>query len=120
MVEDEAALAEVTRRVLTRNGYTLLSASSGDEAIKVAAGHGGTIDLLLTDVVLPGMTGRDVAERIAAARPGIHVVFMSGYARPVLASRGVLDEGVRLVEKPFSEAVLLTNVRAALDDDPAH
>jgi hypothetical protein len=119
MVEDEAALAEVTRRVLTRNGYTLLSASSGDEAIEVAAQHDGTIDLLLTDVVLPGMSGRDVAEKLAVARPGIRVVFMSGYARPVLASRGALDAGVRLVEKPFSEAVLLTNVRAALDGDPA-
>jgi hypothetical protein len=116
VVEDEAALAEVTRRLLTRNGYHLITASSGGRAIEVATRFDGTIDLLLTDVVLPDMSGRDVASKLEVFRPGLRVLFMSGYAQPVLASRGALEEGVRLIEKPFSAATLLTQVRDVLDE----
>jgi CheY-like chemotaxis protein len=108
VVEDEAALREVTKRILARNGYHVITAASGPEAIAVALGHPGEIHLLVTDVVMPHMLGKEVAERMRAIKPGIEVLFMSGYARPVLASQGRLDPNVALVEKPFSEASLLT------------
>jgi CheY-like chemotaxis protein len=107
VVEDEAALREVTRRILTRSGYQVITAASGPEAIAIAAGHPGEIHLLVTDVIMPHMLGQEVAEKMRAVKPGIEVLFMSGYARPVLASQGRLDPNVALVEKPFSEADLL-------------
>jgi signal transduction histidine kinase/CheY-like chemotaxis protein len=107
VVEDEAALREVTKRILTRNGYEVITAASGPEALAFADGYPGEIHLLVTDVVMPNMLGKEVAERMRAVKPGIEVLFMSGYARPVLASQGRLDPNVALVEKPFSEASLL-------------
>jgi signal transduction histidine kinase len=107
VVEDEAALREVTKRILTRNGYQVITAASGPEAIAIAVGHPGEIHLLVTDVVMPHMLGKEVAEKMRVVKPGIEVLFMSGYARPVLASQGRLDPNVALVEKPFSEASLL-------------
>jgi signal transduction histidine kinase/CheY-like chemotaxis protein len=115
VVEDEAALREVTRRILTRNGYQVISAASGPEAIAIAAGHPGEIHLLVTDVVMPHMLGKEVAEKMRAVKPGIEVLYMSGYARPVLASQGRLDPNVALVEKPFSEADLLAMAGQVLD-----
>jgi signal transduction histidine kinase len=115
VVEDEAALREITRRILTRNGYQVISAASGPEAIATAAGHPGEIHLLVTDVVMPHMLGREVAEKMRAVKPGIEVLYMSGYARPVLASQGRLDPNVALVEKPFSEADLLDMAGQVLD-----
>jgi signal transduction histidine kinase len=108
VVEDEAALLEVTRRILSRNGYQVITAADGPEAIAIARSHPGEIHLLVTDVVMPNMLGKEVAEKVRAVKPGIEVLFMSGYARPVLASQGRLDPNVALVEKPFSEADLLT------------
>jgi signal transduction histidine kinase/CheY-like chemotaxis protein len=107
VVEDEEALREVTRRILTRNGYQVITAASGPEALGIAGAHPGDIHLLVTDVVMPHMLGKEVAEKMRLIKPEIEVVFMSGYARPVLASQGRLDPGVALVEKPFSEADLL-------------
>jgi hypothetical protein len=107
VVEDEAALREVTKRILARNGYHVITAASGPEAIAVALGYPGEIHLLVTDVVMPHMLGKEVAEKMRAVKPGIEVLFMSGYARPVLASQGRLDPNVALVEKPFSETDLL-------------
>ena len=115
VVEDEAALREVTRRILTRNGYQVISAASGPEAIAIAAGHPGEIHLLVTDVVMPRMLGKEVAEKMRAVKPGIEVLYMSGYARPVLATQGRLDPNVALVEKPFSEADLLAMAGQVLD-----
>jgi PAS domain S-box-containing protein len=119
VVEDEDALREVTRRILARNGHTVLTAASGAEAIELAESYDGEIHLLLTDVVMPQMLGKEVAERIRAIRKGVEVLFMSGYAQPVLASQGTMDEGVILVEKPFTEAGLLAKVRSLLDGPPA-
>jgi signal transduction histidine kinase/CheY-like chemotaxis protein len=107
VVEDEDALREVTRRIFTRNGYQVITAADGPEALRIARSHPGEIHLLVTDVVMPHMLGKEVAENIRLIKPEIEVVFMSGYARPVLASQGRLDPGVALVEKPFSEAHLL-------------
>ena len=107
IVEDEPAIREVTRRILSRSGYHVLVAASGHEAIEIATSHTGDIDVLLTDVVMPRMLGKEAAERIRALRPGVKVLFMSGYAQGVLDSQGILDAGVNLVQKPFSEAQLL-------------
>ena len=115
LVEDEAAIREVTRRILARHGHTVLVAESGADAVDVAERHAGDIDLLLTDVVMPGMLGKEVAERVQQLCPHARVLYMSGYAQPVLASKGTLEEGVVLVEKPFSEATLLGRVRKVLD-----
>jgi len=114
VVEDELALQEVTRRILARNGHTVLTASSGLEAIRLAESYEGEIHLLLTDVIMPQMLGKEVAERIRLIRAGIPVLFMSGYAQPVLTAQGTLERGVHLVEKPFSEAALMEKVRALL------
>ncbi len=114
VVEDEAPLRDVTRRILERSGYAVLTAAAGDAAIALTRSHEGPIDLLLTDVIMPRMLGREVAAAIAALRPGIRVVFMSGYARSAL-SNDSLQPGVMLLEKPFSEEELIQLVRRALD-----
>jgi CheY-like chemotaxis protein len=113
--EDEPAIREVTRRLLARQGYQVLLAEDGMNAIRLARTVAGPLDLLLTDVVMPQMLGKDVAEAIRAVRPEVKVLYMSGYARPVLAGTGTLEAGVNLLEKPFSEAVLLEAVREVLD-----
>jgi PAS domain S-box-containing protein len=114
LVDDEDAMREAIRRMLVRNGYTVISANGGAQAIEVARRHPGVIELLLTDVVMPHMLGKEVAETVAGERAGIKVLYMSGYAQPVLASDGTLEAGVDLIEKPFSEPVLLAKVRELL------
>ena len=115
VVEDEAAMRELTRRILRRHGYHVIVAANGAEALREAEDHEGPIDLLLTDVVMPQMLGKEVAERASAIRPGIRVLYMSGYAQPILGSTGTLEAGVTLLEKPFSESQLLDKVRELLD-----
>jgi PAS domain S-box-containing protein len=115
VVEDEPAIREVIRRILGRSGYEVLMTESPLDALDRAGSHDGPIDLLITDVVMPKMRGKDVAERIRQLRPNVKVLFMSGYARPVLTRSGSLEPGATLVEKPFSESVLLEAVRQVLD-----
>jgi nitrogen-specific signal transduction histidine kinase/CheY-like chemotaxis protein len=115
LVEDEEALREVTRRIFARNGYQVITAANGPEALAIAASHPGEIHLLVTDVVMPHMLGKEVAEKMRLIKPEIKVVFMSGYARPVLASQDRLDPGVALVGKPFSEADLLATAGHVLN-----
>ena len=110
IVEDEPAMREVTRRILARSGYHVIVAAGGHEAIEIAASHTGDIDVLLTDVVMPRMFGQEAAERIRALRPGVQVLFMSGYAQGVLSSQGVVESGVDLIQKPFSEGQLLATL----------
>ena len=114
VVEDDAPLLEATRRILVRNGYAVLTAAAGDEAIALTRSHEGPIDLLLSDVIMPRVLGQEVAAAIAALRPGIRVILMSGYARSSL-STGSLHPGVMLLEKPFSENELIRLVRRALE-----
>jgi two-component system cell cycle sensor histidine kinase/response regulator CckA len=115
VVEDEAALREVACRILSGAGYHVLAADGGPQALELAAGYDGVIDLLVSDVVMPGMLGKELAERLVGSRPGTRVLYMSGYAQPVLASQGTLDPGVALLEKPFTATDLLTAVRDRLD-----
>jgi CheY-like chemotaxis protein len=115
VVEDEAALRDVAGRILSRAGYRVLAADGGIQALELAALHEGVIDLLVSDVVMPGMLGKELAERLVHIRPDTRVLYMSGYAQPVLASQGTLDPGVALLEKPFTAADLLGAVRRRLD-----
>ncbi|MGK5682004.1 PAS domain-containing hybrid sensor histidine kinase/response regulator [Actinoplanes sp. URMC 104] len=113
-VEDEPALRGVLHRILLGAGHRVLIAPDGPSALELAQAYEDRIDLLLTDVVMPHMLGRDLADRFAELRPGAKVLFMSGYARPVLASQGTLAPGVTLVEKPFSKNQLLAAVDEVL------
>ncbi len=114
-VEDEPALRDVLHRILLSAGHQVLIAADGPAALVLAEAHDGPIDLLLTDVVMPHMLGRDLADRFTGERPDAKVLFMSGYARPVLASQGTLAPGVTLVEKPFSKNQLLTAIQKVLE-----
>lgn len=115
VVEDEAAMREVTRRILHRNGYRVLLAANGHEAIDAVDSHPAHIDVLLTDVIMPQMLGKEVADRIRQVRPEVAVLFMSGYTQGVLDTQGVLEPGVNLIEKPFSESSLLIKLREVID-----
>ena len=115
VVEDEAALRDVAGRILSGAGYRVLAADGGNQALELAALHEGAIDLLVSDVVMPGMLGKELAERLTGVRPDTRVLFMSGYAQPVLASQGTLEPGVVLLEKPFTATDLLSAVRKRLD-----
>jgi len=96
-------------------GYHVLGAESAEESLGIAARHTGPLDLLLTDVVLPGMNGRELADRARELRPGIKALFMTGYARDVIVHQGRLDPGIDLIEKPFRREALSTRIRLLLD-----
>jgi PAS domain S-box-containing protein len=110
LVEDEPAMREVTRRILVRNGYRVISAASGQEAVNAAATSPDPITLLLTDVIMPGMQGKEVSQRVSEIRPGIAVLYMSGYTEGLLSAQDVLEPGIILIEKPFTEASLLAKI----------
>jgi PAS domain S-box-containing protein len=114
VIEDEQAMRELTRRILARNGYKVITAVDGFDAIEIAARHPLDIDVLLTDVVMPHMLGREAANRISALCPAARVLFMSGYSHGVLDTQGILEDGVNLIEKPFTEAALLAKLRETL------
>ncbi len=114
LVEDEEALLKLGQLLLERLGYTVLAASSPSAALKLAETYPGVIHLLLTDVIMPEMSGRDLWQRLGALRSGLKCVFMSGYTANVIAHHGVLDEGVHFLQKPFSREVLATKIREVL------
>ena len=105
----------MTKRMLERLGYTVLAASMPDKAISLAKTHPGDIHLLITDVIMPAMNGRDLFECIHDIRPAIKCLFMSGYTAGVIANHGVLDEGVYFMQKPFSPMDLAGKIRKALE-----
>ncbi len=115
LVEDEDHVRSLARDILRSRRYTVLEARSGEEALRMASATTAPIDLLLTDVVMPGMDGRRLGAGMQAVRPGLRVLFMSGYPGGSIAGQGVLDEGVACLRKPFTVAGLLTAVRDALD-----
>jgi hypothetical protein len=114
VVEDEAAIREVTRRMLARNGYHVVAAASGHEALEVLATQLEHIDVLLTDVIMPRMQGKEFADQVLVIQPAARVIFMSGYTQGLLGAQGVLEPGTHLIEKPFSEATLLTKLQEVL------
>lgn len=116
LVEDEQALLELGRRLLDRLGYRVLPADSPGRALEIAGENPGKIDLLMTDVVMPGMSGRDLWERLAAQHPGLKCLFMSGYTANVISHHGVLDKGIHFLQKPFAIRDLAEKIREALTD----
>ncbi|MFO7753752.1 MAG: response regulator, partial [Desulfobacteraceae bacterium] len=106
---------KMTRMMLEKKGYTVISAATPTEAVEKARNHSGLIDLLMTDVVMPEMNGRDLAVQIAELYPGIRNLFMSGYTANVIAHQGVLDDGVAFIQKPFSMADMTVKVREVLN-----
>ena len=119
LVEDEEAVRDLTSMILNANGYHVLSAPSALEAERFSASHRGEIHLLLTDIIMPGTSGRELARRLAARHPRMRVLYMSGYTDNVLAQGGVLEEDVSFLQKPFTPAVLAQKVRDVLDS-PVH
>ena len=116
LVEDEPALRELTRRTLTELGYTVTVAGSGNEAVDLFPGAHPRIDLLLTDVVMPGMSGPQLAESLKASEPALKVLFVTGYTDEAIVQHGVLQEGVQLINKPLRAHVLAKALRDILDD----
>jgi PAS domain S-box-containing protein len=114
LVEDEPAILNLGRRMLESLGYTVLTAGTPGEAIRVAESSTRRIDLLITDVVMPEMNGRDLARRLSQIRPGLRCLFVSGYAADVIADRGVLEGGAGFLQKPFSVSALAVKIREVL------
>jgi len=115
LVEDGAMILDITRTMLETQGYTVLAAATPEEAINLAKEHGGEINLLLTDVIMPEMNGRDLSRHILGDYPNIKSMFMSGYTADIIAHHGVLDEGVHFIQKPFSMKELGAKLREALE-----
>jgi CheY-like chemotaxis protein len=115
LVEDELVVRRLVAEILESNGYTVLQAGDGPSALELLRRHTGSLDLLLTDVVMPGMSGPDVAGAIAAMRPGAQVLYISGYTDSSVGQHGVLDPGVPFLQKPFDADVLSRKVREVLD-----
>lgn len=115
LVEDSEPLRKLAKTYLESSGFHVLSAESGEDALEVARRSGGTFDLLLTDVVMPGMNGRVLAEHMLLRQPEMKVLYMSGYTDSFIAGHGVLDPGTHLLHKPFIEEVLIRKVRDVLD-----
>jgi len=114
VAEDETAMREVTRRILARNGYKVVAVANGSEALAAVSRQLEHIDVLLTDVIMPQMQGKDLADKVRILRPDVRVLFMSGYTQGLLSAQGVLEPGVHLIEKPFSEISLLTKLHEVL------
>lgn len=116
MVEDEPAILKLGATILERQGYTVLTATTPSQAIRVVAEQGDAIHLLITDVVMPEMNGRDLVERLRAVKPDLKCLYISGYTADAIAHHGVLEPGVRFLQKPFSILDLATRVRQVLDE----
>jgi DNA-binding NtrC family response regulator len=116
LVEDESIVRELSKRILDMQGYTVLEAAHPDEALRICAEYDGSIHLLITDVVMPGMGGRELAEQMLQMRPEAKVIYISGYTDDAVMRHGVLNENVNFVQKPFTPRVLAQQVRKVLDD----
>jgi PAS domain S-box-containing protein len=115
LVEDEPTILRMTRMMLEKKGYTVLFAATPTEAVDKAKVHSGSIDLLMTDVVMPEMNGRDLAEKIISLYPESRLLFMSGYTADIITNQGVLNDGMAFIQKPFSMADMTEKVRELLD-----
>jgi CheY-like chemotaxis protein len=118
LVEDDEALRSVTREILEAAGYRVLAASRPDDAARVSLEHGERIDLLLSDVVMPSRSGPELAAELLSRRPELRVLYTSGYTSDAAALQGLAESGARPLQKPFTSAELLREVRAALDQAP--
>lgn len=116
LVEDEVGILKITRRMLEKQGYSVIAVNTPAQALEAALKHHGDLDLLISDVVMPEMNGRDLAARVMSLHPGIRCLFISGYTADVIACHGVVYEGTSFLQKPFSRNQLLNKVRGVLDN----
>jgi len=119
VVEDDPAILELSRAILEQLGYTVLTAGKPEEAIETVQNCADTIDLLITDVVMPQMNGRELARRIESIIPGLRCLYMSGYTANVIAQHGVLDPGINFLQKPFSLQEIAAKVNEVIRQSPA-
>ena len=115
LVEDEEMLRKLAHQTLSMYGYQVLDAANGDEALSLSRQHQGSIQLLLTDVIMPAMSGGEVAGRVLESRPETRVLFMSGYTDDAIVHQGVLDQSANFIQKPFAPDSLARKVREVLD-----
>ena len=115
LAEDDPPVREVASEFLAQKGYRVLRAPDGQTALEMARAHAGEIHILVTDIVMPGMTGRELATALVAERPNVRVLYMSGYTDDAVVRHGVLDEGLPYLQKPFSPDTLARKVREVLD-----
>jgi len=118
LIEDDPLLRDLLHEALEGAGYTVLVADQGAKALETAHEYAGAIDLVVTDVIMPGLTGKQAAERIVAERPEVKILFISGYTNEAIARHGVLEPGARFLSKPFTPDELLRRVRDVLDGRP--
>jgi len=105
----------LARRILEQAGYSVVAAARADEALRFCAEHAEEVDLLLTDVVMPEMSGKDLADKLSSQLPDLKMLFMSGYTDEAIVHHGVLDSSVEFIQKPFTPAALIKKVREVLD-----
>jgi len=115
LVEDEPAVRQSEREFLALNGYTVLEARDGRDAISIAREYDGTIDMMITDVIMPHMSGAKLAEQLLLERPGMKVLFVSGYAETTVLPHGAIDVTTRFLQKPFSLKMLAKKIREVLE-----
>jgi DNA-binding response OmpR family regulator len=115
VVEDEESILSLAGTILDHQGYRVLAARNPVEALALAQGHSERIDLLITDVVMPGMDGKDLSQKLRALKTGFKCLLMSGYTADIIAHHGVLDQGIHFLQKPFSVTTLAQKVREVLD-----
>jgi two-component system cell cycle sensor histidine kinase/response regulator CckA len=115
LVEDEPVVRDLVRQVLQATGYLVLEAANSEEALQVSSAHHGPIHLLVADVVLPGLSGPEVAKQLVSIRPEVQVIYISGYAQDTITRYGISEKQPLFLQKPFTPSTLLANARAALD-----
>jgi CheY-like chemotaxis protein len=120
LVEDERGVRELAREYLETSGYRVIEAENGHVALELAAMHAGPIDVLVTDVVMPGIGGRELAERVTQIRPGIKILYMTGYTDRAIVHHGILETDAVLLQKPFTLGTLASKLREILTAEPVH
>jgi CheY-like chemotaxis protein len=118
LVEDDQPVRELAVAILRAKGYAVVEAVNGEEGLRMARQHDGKIDLVLTDVVMPVMGGKEMADALQTSHPGTKVLFTSGYTDNALGQHGVLQPGIEFLQKPYLTATLVRKVREVLDEDP--
>jgi two-component system cell cycle sensor histidine kinase/response regulator CckA len=115
LVEDEGQILNLGKRILQAQGYTVLAALSPEAALELVAQHPGVIHLLVTDIIMPGMNGRELWKRVAALKPGLRCLFTSGYTANVIAHQGILEAEIHFLQKPFTSEILARKIREVLE-----